>query len=318
MKLSIIIPVYQVSATLRRCLDSVVNQPFRDWQMLLVDDASTDGSAEICEEYSQKDQRIRTIHLKSNSGLSAARNAGLDKARGEYITFVDSDDFIAQDTYKVLMEEIAIHPDYDILEYPVYKFFGSKNQQLLQYRKQEFTDMRRYWLEGKAYAHAYAWNKIYRHDIFRGVRFPVGQTFEDVAILPTLLKKCSIVATTDVGLYYYCSNPSGITKTATEQDLNNLLGTHLSVLKELYPVPSQRRIPQDMDKSLGDYYAHVLNIQLDITDVGTSEGAISQAECQFPILPYHQTLKLKLLHLIGLKRLCQMHRLFRTFHKPRQ
>lgn len=314
MKLNIIIPAYQAERTLRRCLDSFVCQSFRDWQILLVDDASTDGTKSICDEYARTDQRIRPIHLRQNSGLSAARNAGLAKAKGEYVTFADSDDYIAADTLKEVMEELAVHPDYDILEYPVYEHFGNKRQRLLQFRKQEFTDMREYWLAGKAYSHAYACNKIYRRDVLLGSRYPEGKTFEDMFMLPQVLKRCNIVATTDVGVYYYCSNASGITENATAKDLDNLLQAHLAVIGQLYPAPSHRNFPKRLDAAFGDYYAHVLNILLDVADNAASDISYEA----FPTLPYHHTLKLRMLHLLGLKRLCQLHRILRKFHSPRQ
>lgn len=318
MKLTIIIPVYQVKDTLKRCVDSIVNQTFRDWQIILVDDASTDGSGDICDDYSHSNSHIRVIHLRQNSGLSAARNAGLDKAKGEYVTFIDSDDYIASDTLKVLMEELAIHPDYDILEYPVYKHFGSKDQKVLKFSKREYANMQEYWLEGTAYKHAYAWNKVYRREVFRGVRFPEGKTFEDVPTLPQVLRQCNIVATTDVGLYYYCSNAGGITQKATAEDLLNLLQAHLSIIAQLYPAPSRRKFPKRFDDAFGEYYAHVLNILLDVTDNSKKGQDTTHLSCAFPILPYNNTLKLKLLHILGLKRLCQLHKIFRKFRKPRR
>ena len=313
MKLNIIIPVYQAEHTLRRCVDSFASQSFRDWQILLVDDASTDHSGSICDEYAQADQRIRVIHLKQNSGLSAARNAGLAKAKAEYITFADSDDFIAPNTLKELMEEIAIHPDYDILEYPVYEHFGSKKQSLLQFRKQEYTDMKEYWLEGKAYQHAYACNKIYRRSVIQGLRYPEGKTFEDAFMLPQLLKHCKMVATTDVGLYYYWFNDTGITNNASFEDNKCLLEAHLQVIKELHPAKATLNFKKSLETAFAEYYAYVLNIQLVVTDNAPS----LQDTLELPILPYKQTFKLKMLHLIGLRHLCQLHRIFRKFHHPR-
>lgn len=313
MKLNIIIPVYQAEHTLRRCVDSFVSQSFRDWQILLVDDASTDRSGSICDEYAHTDQRIRVIHLNQNSGLSAARNAGLAKAKAEYITFADSDDFIAPNTLKELMEEIAIHPDYDILEYPVYERFGSKRQRLLQFRKQEYTDMKEYWLKGKAYQHAYACNKIYRRDVLRGLRYPEGKTFEDAFMLPQILKHCKIVATTDVGLYYYWFNDAGITNNASFEDNKCLLEAYLQVIKELHPTKEKLNFKEYLEPAFADYYAYALNIQLDVTDNAPS----LQDAIKLPTLPYRQTFKLKMLHLIGIRHLCRLHRIFRKFHNPR-
>ena len=99
--ISIIVPVYKVEQYLRRCLDSVQNQIFTDWECILIDDGSPDNSGQICDEYAQKDERFRVIH-QENAGVSAARNAGLDSAKGEWIGFVDSDDWIEPEMYQFL------------------------------------------------------------------------------------------------------------------------------------------------------------------------------------------------------------------------
>lgn len=109
MKLSIIIPVYRTQDTLERCLESILQQSFTDYEMILVDDGSDDGSPQLCDEYARKDARIRVIH-KENGGLSDARNAGIREARGEYITFVDSDDTMVDNTLENLIQEIQQHP----------------------------------------------------------------------------------------------------------------------------------------------------------------------------------------------------------------
>ena len=103
--ISVIIPVYNVEKYLRRCLDSIIAQTFSDWECILIDDGSPDGSGAICDEYAAKDTRFRVIH-QANAGVSAARNAGLDAARGEYIGFIDSDDWIAADMYSFLYDLI--------------------------------------------------------------------------------------------------------------------------------------------------------------------------------------------------------------------
>mgnify|MGYP000919862975 CR=1 FL=1 len=118
MELSIIIPVYNVEKTLRRCVESVLRQSFQNFEMILVDDGSTDNSTTMVDEIARTDNRISVIH-QCNQGLSAARNTGIKAAKGEYITFIDSDDFIAQDTYKGVMDLLNAHPEYDILEFSV-------------------------------------------------------------------------------------------------------------------------------------------------------------------------------------------------------
>ena len=148
MKLSVIIPVYRVEHTLERCIESVLRQRVDGMEVILVDDGSPDSCPRLCDEWSLRDSRIKVIH-KSNGGLSDARNAGIELASGSYITFVDSDDFIAPDTYEPLLSIIG---DADILEYSVAEWLALPDR--------TFTDTNRYWLETQAYLHTYAWNKI--------------------------------------------------------------------------------------------------------------------------------------------------------------
>ncbi|MBP7856328.1 MAG: glycosyltransferase family 2 protein [Prevotella sp.] len=325
MKLSIIIPVYQVKSTLRRCLDSIIGQEFRDWQMILVDDASTDGSDVLCDKYVKKERRIQVIHLKRNGGLSAARNAGLEKAKGDYVTFVDSDDYIAPDTLKQLMELLNVRSDYDILEYPVNKHYGSKNRTTLYLGRKEYKDKWTYWLEAKGYRHAYAWNKIYRRELLRNVKFPPGRHFEDVFFMWQVLKRTRIIATTDVGMYYYCHNPKGISHTATAEDLTDLLTGHVRVLNDYTRQLENNASLTKFGKAMDEYYASVLNIQMDVYDACGKLYQLRNLNRKdrrgnplpppqpphFPILPYYSTWKLKLMHYIGLERLCALHRIFR-------
>ena len=296
MKLSVIIPVYNVKDTLSRCVHSFTTQGFRDYELLLIDDASTDGSGSLCDELAKEDNHIRVIHRKENGGLSEARNTGLRKCHGAHIMFADSDDFIANNCLREWMMLINVHPDYDILEFPVYMFYGSSKQRKLLLTNHVYTDMVEYWLKGEAYKHSYACNKIYRAEMFKDVSFPKGKVFEDAHTLPLLLQNAHIVATTDIGLYYYCYNPKGITNTATGIELNDLLEAHLNYLN------SQMDKIDVTSECFAHYYAHVLNIQLDVYE-------LTGREPQLMILPVQTiNLKLKLLKLIGLKKLCQFNK----------
>ena len=286
MKLSVIIPVYNVSGTLDRCLKSVAGQTMRDMQIILVDDASTDDSADICRQWANDDGRIQVVQHKVNQGLSAARNSGIEKAKGEYITFVDSDDTIDTDTYSRLFAILNVHPDYDILEYPVFVKYGNiKEQQRVAFGlDKEYHDMKDYWLEARAFRHSYAWNKIYRRELFKNIRYPVGRTFEDLYVLRQLLERSCIVATTSVGMYYYHDNPDGITRNATGKDYSDLLDGHLPMLAKMCD---------------DDYYSEVLNIAI-MVYLTTGKHP------DFPQLPYGKGLKAILNKIIGFKALCQI------------
>ena len=296
MKLTIIIPVYKVEATLERCIESVVNQDFNDYELILVDDGSPDGCPAICDKWAIKDQRIQVIH-KKNGGLSDARNAGLDIAQGDYITFIDSDDFIDTQTYTPLINYLENHPETDILEYPAILFYQSEQQQDLRFPNQTvYHDMEDYWYQEKAYQHSYAWNKLYRKSLFDEARFPTGVVFEDICTLHKLLEKTQVLATINQGCYYYCFNPEGITATADGPALRMHLLHHISILNN-----SQRR-----DADFHVYYFQVLNIQID-TYIATGD---------LPMLPdfklnpsyFEGSAKLKviLFNMLGVKKLCKL------------
>ena len=254
MKLSIIIPVYRVEDTLDRCVESVLKQDYDDMEIILVDDGSPDNCPQKCDDWSRKDSRIRVIH-KANGGLSDARNAGLDIAQGDYISFVDSDDFISLSTYGPLMNTLSRRPEIDILEYPVIVNFRSPKQHKLDFTEETVYDnISDYWYKGQAYLHSYACNKIYRSSLFEEIRYPKGIVFEDIHTLPKLLKRANTIMTSGKGLYYYCPNPSGITATADGNALRMLLQPHVEIVRS-----SQRQ-----DQDFQTYYLHVLNIQMDV------------------------------------------------------
>lgn len=257
MRLAIIIPVYNVRDTLDRCISSVASQSYTDWEMILVDDGSTDGSGSLCNKWASSDTRIRCIH-QSNGGLSAARNTAIDACwqQSEYITFVDSDDYIEEGTLMQLMDNLAAHPEYDMLEYPVSVFEGSERAYMQTFKDHVFTAPERYWLD--AYQHTYAWNKIYRAKLFRNVRFPVGLIFEDAWTLPHLLLNCKCIATTPCGLYHYMANPTGITSKANTSavQMEQLLKAQLKALVTLnIDIKSKERDIQRL-------YLSLLNIQI--------------------------------------------------------
>lgn len=283
MKLSVIIPVYQVEDTLKRCVDSVLSQDFADFELLLIDDGATDGSGRLCDDYAATDQRVRVVHQR-NGGLSKARNTGLSNARGEYVTFVDSDDTVCKGTYAALMAVLDAHPDYEILEYPAILFYGSPLQRHLRLVPTVYDDMEKYWMTSGGYQHAYAWNKIYKKELFNKIRFPKGKLFEDVYTIMELFNVTHRIATTDKGLYHYYLNPNSITQTATGVQLNDLLVAHVNYIKRHENISAE-------------YYAHVLNIQLDVCELTGNEPIL-------PVLPFKGTAKLRLMHLLGIKRLC--------------
>ena len=306
MKLSIIIPVYQVEDFLDKCIESLMNEKVQETEIILIDDASPDKCGDMCDKWAAKDKMIRVIHHKRNMGLSEARNTGIKIAKGDYLAFVDSDDFLESDTFQRLLSILENNKDIDILEFPVMQKYGDKHKQhLLTFPDHVYTDIYSYWFETQAYLHTYACNKVIRRSLFNDVLFPPGKKFEDVHTYPKLLRQHPVVATTHVGCYFYRWNPKGITATADGKALDDLLSAHIEILDAL----SKCHVSLNQ-KDMGYYYHHILNIQLDVYErLGTSP--------RLPILHYNQTLKLKLLNLLGINILCKLNQISHKIFSPR-
>ena len=233
--LSIIVPVYNMEDTLDKCVQSIVSQSFRDWEMILVDDGSTDDSGTMCDEWAKKEPRISVIH-KENGGLSDARNAGLDIAKGDYITFVDSDDYLNAGTYEKMIQSLCEHSDIGIMEYSI-KSIGYERLDL-EYKDRIYLDADSYWTETKAWNHAYMWNKIFRRDMFDGIRFKQGRKFEDLILLPQMLrKKHPRVATSSFVGYNYVYREGSINAIPSPSNIFQCL------LAEIYAAWTMRTFP---------------------------------------------------------------------------
>lgn len=231
MFLSIIVPVYNVEDSLRQCVKSILTQDFYDFELLLIDDGSTDSSGKIADELATIDKRICAFH-KPNGGLSDARNYGLDRMKGSYVTFVDSDDELAPHTLSPLMEMAIANPDADIIEYSVLQNPGCKNERLFSPGSHNYNDCME-WLAEHGLEHCWAWNKVYNQQMFNNVRYPKGLIYEDIYTLVSLLKLKPKIMTTNSGLYLYKWNNSGIMNMSRSNGLTKLLEAQMYVVNSL-------------------------------------------------------------------------------------
>ena len=209
--ISIIIPVYKVEKYIYKCIDSVLNQTYKNLEIILVDDGSPDKCPEICEEYAKKDNRIKIIH-KKNGGLSDARNAGLKVATGKYIGFVDSDDYIEKDMYQVLYNniiktnsDISIVNLKEVKENEIIENNVKDEQNTIEYTKLEGLKKL---IENKI--KSYAWNKLYKKEILNNIEFPVGRKMEDLAVMHKIFEKANKIVYTDKIEYYYLQRGDSI------------------------------------------------------------------------------------------------------------
>ena len=212
--ISVIVPVYKVEKYLNKCVESIVNQTYRDLEIILVDDGSPDNCPKMCDEWAKKDNRIKVIH-KQNGGLSSARNAGLDIASGEYVTFVDSDDDIDLSMtwvmYNLLFDDIdLVICDYqricDSDEVFIYK---NLNINKVGLNKGELYE------EVFGNLNNAVWNKLYRKNLIEDLRFPEGIIHgEDLIFNLNYIKKCNNAIKCDGKFYHYYSRENSITKSA--------------------------------------------------------------------------------------------------------
>ncbi len=190
--ISVIVPVFNVYRYLRQSLESVLGQTYGNLQVLVVDDGSTDGGGVICDECAARDGRV-TVHHTDNRGLSEARNLGLARATGEYVAFLDSDDWLEERAYETLVGE-ALATGADVVACRFFQEYANGTGESggpLERRVIEGGEILRTYLTGNGidYVSHDAWNKLYRADLFDGVRYPTGMIFEDIATTYKLLRR---------------------------------------------------------------------------------------------------------------------------------
>ena len=205
---SIIVPVYNVEPYLRRCVDSLLRQNYTDFELILVDDGSPDNCGAICDEYATADDRVCVIH-KPNGGLSDARNAGLKIAGGEYVAFVDSDDWVAENCLERLMDALE-ETGADICECAVLRTSGEEEAPVqgapVVYKTKEALEE----LIRDGVFHQHVWNKLYRREVVEGILFPKGKTNEDEFWTYQVFGKAKKVAKIPDILYFYFQRPRSI------------------------------------------------------------------------------------------------------------
>ena len=211
-QISVIVPVYKVEKYIHRCVDSILNQMFTDFELILVDDGSPDNCPAICDEYVAKDSRIQVIH-QENGGLSAARNAGIDWAfansDSQWLTFIDSDDWVYRD-YLLFLYRMAMQHEVKISICSFERTDGKVQDPPIVQPVTIITPQQAYLRENNRVT-AFACGTLYFRDYFRNVRFPVGKLFEDIFTTYKVLFQTERIAYSDTKLYYYYMNAEGIT-----------------------------------------------------------------------------------------------------------
>ena len=208
---SVIVPVHNGERFLRACLDSILHQTYRNLEVLLMDDGSTDASRAICDESAAQEERVTVVHQK-NGGLSAARNAGLERAKGTYLCFVDSDDFLDSRMLETLCRDLQEQDaDVAVVGFRMFEREEELAPAELAVPVQCMTGREaiRSTLVSDELGD-FAWNKLYKRELFREVRYPLGRMMEDQGTTYRIFQQCGKVAYRPMPLYYYYQRPDSI------------------------------------------------------------------------------------------------------------
>lgn len=223
---SVIVPIYNVESYLRECVESIRRQTYHNLEIILINDGSTDSSLDICMEYKRKDNRIQVIN-KVNGGLSSARNKGIECAKGDYYLFVDSDDFISDKMVEVMIHKAQennadivccnydFYDDYSnfIKEHPI----NINSDEI--YSSKQAQDRLLY----NGFFRCYAWNKLYKAQLFKKIRYPIGKLYEDIYTTYSLFEVSDRIVFITDSLYHYRFRTGSITRNTFDERLYQIL-----------------------------------------------------------------------------------------------
>lgn len=228
--ISIIVPVYNIEKYIEKCIRSILNQSFKKIEVILVDDGSTDGSLAICQQYSRLDERIKVI-TKENGGLSSARNEGIKQSTGEYIAFIDGDDFVHPQYIEKLYNTLSsFDADMSVCGIEIVDENGKITDKLstgaiykpyCPFTREKLSPIeveRRYYTEENGFIFVVAWNKLYKRQIFENLLYDEGKIYEDEYLFSTLLRKCREISFVTDKLYFYVQRNNGITSKSKQRD----------------------------------------------------------------------------------------------------
>lgn len=232
--ISVIVPVYKVERYLRQCIDSILNQTYRDLEILLIDDGSPDRCGEICEEYARKDDRIRFFHMENN-GLSAARNLGLREAKGDYIGFVDSDDWIEPDMYENLLKQLEGN-EADISVCGVWKEYRET--------KCDYSICEGVYIGSDAIRvlicqlTSGVWNRLYKKDCWTGIFFPEKHVYEEIATSYKVFLQAHSISCMPKQFYHYRMRAGSIDHMPSMNNLMDCWNSYYERYLYLKTIPS--------------------------------------------------------------------------------
>lgn len=254
---SVIVPVYKVEKYLDKCVKSIISQTYKNLEIILVDDGSPDVCGKMCDDYAKIDKRIKVIH-KENGGLSSARNTGIDVCKGEYIAFADSDDWVEPKFIELMLEK---QKQYDV------DFVCCSVKDVIEKTGEEIPNIpvsEDKILEGNEIIAQYyqkystiltvAWNKLYKREIFKSLRYPLGRIYEDTAIILNVLNLCKKIVIVPDMLYNYLKRENSIMRAKiSEQKINSIADNFSDRIEFLIENNYKQYLSQEITRRTCDF-----------------------------------------------------------------
>ena len=265
---SIVIPVYNVEHYLHKCLDSVIKQTYKNLEIIIVNDGSTDNSLSICKKYADEDSRIKLIS-QENKGLSGARNTGIKEVSGDYIYFIDSDDWVKEDAIEKSMN-LAIEYNAECVASSCFYIREEKDEKkaeknviIKKYSGEDFADLM---TRPNGYS-CYAWSRLIRKEYIPLIHFPENYTFEDIPVMPNIICKMDTVIYTNEKLYFYRQRKGSISKSKFSFKATDEMDGYVSVVRLGLNLKNKRIIINGVLFFLTKYYYYKLRCHLHKLDV---------------------------------------------------
>lgn len=278
-KVSIIIPVYNISEYIEECVKSLWNQTYNQLEIILINDGSTDNSGNICDELASKDKRIISVH-KKNGGISEARNAGIDLASGEYLFFLDGDDYLENNTIEVLVRileknkaDISAILKVGHSRITDEVIIGSSETMLYHLLNIPAVEM---------------WGKLYKKKLFDNIRFPIGKKHEDLYILPTVIFGAEKIVVYHKGLYNYRVREDSIMGKLRNGDIKELVECCLFGIQNIKKISKNREYVLEIQKW---YFYHILWYYYNVIGIMQDEKKKEIANKEIALF-YKKTFKL--------------------------
>lgn len=286
---SVIVPVYNIEKCIGKCIESIIDQTYQNLEIILVDDGSTDKSGQICDDYQKRDVRIQVIH-KQNEGLSDARNSGLEICKGKYIGFVDGDDWIANDMYEFLLQtltkyeaDVAVCGHYIEGDDGVYDFENAEGSIKIYNSREAVCAVVR-----DQEIHSYAWDKLYKRELFDGIRYPSGRYVQDIFTTYKVFMNAKKIVCNNQPKYYYYQRIDSIQRTRGSKlnwDQFSVYRESLSVLEKDYPELREFLVVRLVSFGIAAYNCLLLKKQI------SAEEKIQKEEISGTIQEYAKEIK---------------------------